>query len=266
MKILGDILNKAIWLIILLLAFGAGYVFILRNFLSPPPVPTTLPGATNNNTPLPQEQATNPNQTEIPTPNPSSSASPSPLKTESPTPLTPSPQPTPKQDSTSSTPSSTSYTLPALALPNQVALSVPKKLTPGAILSIYENLDNNSRPDPINYSPTTTKEVAGLSLTSVRQSEFQEVSGYFLAQKSGNYAFVISFPDNLYIDSNNLRLRIDGQPLGNVKGGSVNLEKGWHKVDLFYYEQSGNGANQIQVKWGLEGSSLVRLQTWRPAS
>jgi hypothetical protein len=125
-------------------------------------------------------------------------------------------------------------------------------------------MDNNTHPDTINYSPSSKKEVDGLTLTNLKSGEFQEVSGYFLAEKTGSYTFVISFPDDLRLDSSNLRLRIDGQPLGNVKGGSVNLEQGWHKVDLFYFDDYNNGANQqIQVKWGLEGSDLKRMQVWR---
>lgn len=268
MKIFETIFTKIIWAIILLLLFGAGCVFILRNFLNPPPVPAVLPVASSS--PLPpqpiptQEQAAPFEPTSTPSPNPETTPNPETV----PTPEA-SNQSADAVSKTSATPSPiatnpNSTALPALALPNQVALSAPKKMTPGAVLSIYENVDNNSRPDPINYSPTTTKKVDGLSLTTVKPSEFQQVSGYFLAQKLGNYSFVMTFGDNLYLDASNLRLKIDGQPLGNVKGGSLNLERGWHKVDLFYWESSGNGANQIQVKWGLEGSSLVRMQTYRP--
>jgi hypothetical protein len=293
-QVFNNLFAKIIWFIIFLLLFGAGCVFALKTFLNPPPV-TTLP--TSNIAPQAQPTATatnNPTEAESPSPTPSdtptssdaSTPTPQPTASDVPTPTpapitstpattTPPPvTPTPATTSNKYLPTaepnnSNSSALPALALPNQVVLSVPKKLKPGATLSIFENVDNNNRPDPINYSPTTTKEVAGLSLISVKQSEFQEVSGYFLAERSGNFAFVVTIPENSSLDSTNLRLRIDGQPLSNVKGGSVNLDKGWHKVDLFYFENSSYNSstvNQIQVKWGLEGSNLKRMQTWREVS
>jgi hypothetical protein len=297
-QVFNSLFSKIVWGIICLLLFGAGCVFVLRNFLNPPPVPIV---PASNTAPQAQPTPTNPTQTETSSPTPSDSATATPTPTQpsasdtstppqssdgqapetsatpTPAPSTPSsttpslvtssPTATPNKYLPTSEPNnSNSSALPALALPNQVVLSVPKKLKPGAMLSIFENVDNNNRPDPINYSPTTTKEVAGLSLTSVKQSEFQEVSGYFLAERSGNFAFVITIPDNSNLDSTNLRLKIDGQPLSNVKGGSVTLDKGWHKVDLFYFESNSSTVNQIQVKWGLEGSNLKRLQTWREVS
>lgn len=262
MQVLSNIFSKLVWLVVGLFLFAAGGVVALR-FLSPPPV-ATVPNSQQLPQPIP---TTSPNQTEI------SSPTPSPSDTPVATPLQPttsaSPAATATPDGTASTtqttPTSTNpSSLPAIALPDQVALVAPKNLRPGAILSIYENVDNNSNPDSINYSPTSRKKVDGLSLTNLKRGEFQQVSGYFLAERNGNFSFVISFPDDLRLDSTNLRLRIDGQPLSNVKGGSVTLDKGWHKVDLFYFDDyNNNAASQIQVKWGLEGSDLKRLQVWR---
>ena len=218
MQVFKNLFAKIVWGIIFLLLFGAGCVFVLKNFLNPPPVPT-LPAS--NTAPQAQPTPTNPTQAETPLPTPSDPPTPQPSASDVPTPATatplstnpPEPTSTPNTSLPTSEPNnSNSSALPALALPNQVVLSVPKKLKPGAMLSIFENVDNNNRPDPINYSPTITKEVAGLSLISVKQSEFQEVSGYFLAERSGNYAFVITIPDNSNLDSTNLRLKIDGQP------------------------------------------------------
>lgn len=128
-------------------------------------------------------------------------------------------------------------------------------------------MDNNERPDPIRYSPSFKKEVPGLSLINTSRTEFEEVSGYFLVNQTGNYSFVIPVPDNYYLTLVNLRLRIDGQPLPNVKGGTVTLASGWHKVDLFFFAYNSNmGASQIQVKWGLEGNDLRLLQTWKEAA
>lgn len=144
---------------------------------------------------------------------------------------------------------------------------MPKKLKPGAVLSIYEDVDNSDHPDPIRYSPSFKKEVTGLSLINTSRTEFEEVSGYFLANQTGNYNFVISVPENYYLNLANLRLRIDGQPLPNVKGGTVNLGTGLHKIDLFFFGYGTNiPASQIQVKWGLEGSDLRLMQTWKEAA
>jgi hypothetical protein len=261
-QVLSNIFSKLVWLVIGLFLFAAGGVVALR-FLSPPPV-ASVPSSQQLPQPTP---TTTPAQTEISSPSPSDTSIAAPLQpTTSASPAaTATPDGTASTTQTSTT-STNPSSLPAIALPDQVALVAPKKLKPGAILSIYENMDNNSNPDSINYSPTSRKEVDGLTLTNLKRGEFQQVSGYFLAEKNGSYSFVISFPDDLRLDSTNLRLRIDGQPLSNVKGGSVNLERGWHKVDLFYFDDyNNNAASQIQVKWGLEGSDLKRLQVWREA-
>lgn len=226
---------------------------------TPTPTPTETP--TETSTPEPSTTTPSPAVTAslpaVPTPFPTSTSA------------TLKPDTAPLQSTSTTSVSTSSSALPALELSNKVALTVPLKMERGAKRFTFKNVDDNSRPDPDNYSPIDTKPVAGLSLTSLKQSEFQQVEGYILVEKTGNYAFVVSFPDNLYLDFTNLRLRIDGQPLSNVKGGNVTLEKGWHKVDLFYWEannSTGGGANQIEIKWGLEGSNLKRMQTWREVS
>lgn len=267
MKAINSFFSNIIWFILIALSVAGASVLALR-YLSPPPV-TTLPSSGSVPTPTPKPQATEatpstPASTLDPS-NPNRAASPTDPPTPAQVPLTPttsSATPTPTNTSETAT-SPNPAAMPALALPTQVVLNAPKKLEKGAILSIYDNVDNNSSPDPINYSPTSRKKTAGLSLIYV-ENGFQEVSGYFLAEKTGTYAFVLSFPHNYSLDTNNLRLRIDGQPLSNVKGGNLILEKGWHQVDLFLY--APNNAlvpGQIQVKWGLEGSNLKPLQVWR---
>lgn len=263
-KKLGSIFSKIIWFVVIFLA-AVGVSIAVAQFLAPQQVnnvpaivrPAPLqPIATNS--PVSETPAPDTNTSEVATPQPQPNADNS--TTGATTTATPTSTPTPATNPNTSA-------LPALEQPDKVTLVAPRKLTKGAVLRIFENVDNSQRPDPINYSPSSSKEVAGLTLTSVSQSQFQEVSGYFLAERTANYAFVITFPDNANLDSNYLRLRIDGQPLSNVKGGTVNLEKGWHKVDLFYFEPySGSVANQIQVKWGLEGTDLKRLQVWREAA
>jgi hypothetical protein len=297
MKVFSTIFEKIIWFVIFLFLFIGGGIFVLRVFLAPPPVQT--PSSPNQSRPqVTPTTAANPTATSN-TPTPTTNTSSSQIdSTPAPSPTAPTPTPTvtpsiearvsitPTADSSpapnsslSNEPNSNSETSstssddestenanpqiqPALALPNQVAMNVPRRLRRGAVLSIYENVDNNIQPDPINYSPSVRKNVAGLTLINLNQSQFQEVSGYFLVEKTGDYSFVISFPDT-YVSLNSLRLRIDGQPLDNLKGGNISLERGWHKIDLFYMEGYNSVANQIQVKWGRVGSNLKRLQTWR---
>ncbi len=47
MKIFSDIGSKFVWFIIVVLAVGFGYVFVLKNFLNPPPA-TVAPISTNS--------------------------------------------------------------------------------------------------------------------------------------------------------------------------------------------------------------------------
>ncbi len=222
MKVFGDIGSKFVWFIIIVLAVGFGYVFVLRNFLNPPPAAvSSVPSPTSTLNPPAQ----------LPAPAASSGVN--------------EPAPTLVPDSeNSSTVSNVTSTdielspMPALALPDQVALKVPEKLEKGGLLKIYDNNDGNENPDPIMYSPTKVVKTQGISAIELNRGQFQEVSGYFLVKDTGNYNFTVG-PDLVpYLRLSNIRTRIDGATLPNVKGGRVSLESGWHQVSLYVNTQN----------------------------
>lgn len=248
MKVFGDIGSKFVWFIIIVLAVGFGYVFVLRNFLNPPP-------AAVSSVPSPSSTLNPPAQ--LPAPAASSGVN--------------EPAPTLVPDSENSSPVSNvtstdieSSPMPALALPDQVALKVPEKLEKGALLKIYVNNDDNQSPDPIEYSPSKVLKTPGLSVISTsNRSEFQEVSGYFLVEKPGNYNLTVNYPQDYYwAKLSNFRTKIDGISLPTPKGGRVALAPGWHQVSLFLYA-SNVEANSIQTLFGAEGETLKPLIVWR---
>lgn len=254
MKVFGDIGSKFVWFIVIVLAVGFGYVFILKNFLNPPPA-----------TVLPVSPSSSPAQALSPAQSPNS-VSASPLTGE------PSPILVPDSEnsstvnnvSSSSTTDIESSPMPALALPDQVALKVPEKLEKGALLKVYVNNDDNESPDPIEYSPSKVLKTPGLALVNTsNRSEFQEVSGYFLVEKPGNYNLTVSYPQEYYwAKLSNFRTKIDGISLPTPKGGRVALEPGWHHVSLFLYARNVE-VNSIRPLFGLEGETLKPLIVWR---
>ena len=250
MKVFGDIGSKFVWFIVIVLAVGFGYVFVLKNFLNPPPA-----------TVLPVSPSSSPAQALSPAQSPNS-VSASPLAGE------PSPTLVPDSEnsstvnnvSSSSTTDTESSPMPALALPDEVALKVPQKLEKGGVLKIYDNNDGNDSPDPVMYSPTKVVQTKGMSVIELDRGQFQEVSGYFLVKDTGNYNFTVG-PDLVpYLRLSNLRTRIDGSTLPNVKGGRVALEEGWHQVSLFVNTQN---VTALSLTWGLEGETLKPLIVWR---
>lgn len=256
MKVFSDIGSKFIWFIIVILAVGFGYVFVLRNFLNPPPATVS-----------PVSPSSSPVQALSPAPSPDSVAINSNTGEPSPT-LVPDNENSSNVDDVSSSTTSTTDTesspMPALALPDEVALKVPEKLEKGALLKVYVNNDDNEYPDPIQYSPSKVLKTPGLSVVSTsNRSEFQEVSGYFLVEKPGNYNLTVSYPQDYYwAKLSNFRTKIDGISLPTPKGGRVALDPGWHHVSLFLYA-SNVDANSIRTLFGREGETLKPLIVWR---
>lgn len=244
------------------------------NALSPAPVqPPSLPVTSNPPLPSPTDSSASappptpvasapvpPSAAPIPVGS-SPSADPTASPSSSPLPSEPSPSLVPNSSSASPAADNKSGSQPALALPNQPTLQVPKKLEKGGILKIYYNNDNNPSPDPLVYSASKTIKTHGLSLFPLDTDHFQEVSGYFLVKKTGTYNFAISLPANYFnFDLVNIRLKIDGTALPTVKGGRTALDEGWHEVSLFAYKADGN---YVHVSWGQEGQDLQIMEVWR---
>lgn len=293
MRVLGEIGNKIVWFVIILFVFGIGYVWVLKTFLNPPAVvptvaaplpvtsnptpaapnsvafpvvPSPAPVATSSSVTSPSPDASNPS---LPSSagNPSSSSQLAPAVNE-PTPAAGEPSPvaaTPNDANNTVAPQANSQVLPALALPEQVALQVPKKLEMGGILKIYYNNDNNSKPDPILYSPLRVLKTPGLNLIPTNEDKFSEASGYFLVDKYGIYNFATILPTNNYMDLDDIRVKIDGTLLPNVKGGRLELERGWHYVTLFM-KTGRYDPKLVRVSVGREGETLKPLQVWREAA
>lgn len=265
MRVFSDIGSKIIWFIIAVLLLGTGFVWVLRTFLSPPAV-SPPPVASVPQSPLPvnSSQSLNPSSpvtsptpvANSPTANQNTTGEPSPV-------LVPdSNNSSLEGDTNSSATNNTESSMPALALPDQVALKVPQKLEKGGILRIYDNNDGNENPDPVMYSPSKIVKTQGLSFIHPTRGQFQEVSGYFLVKEDGNYNFTVTPQLDAYLRLSQLRTRINGATLPNVKGGRVALERGWHHISLFAYLRN---PDSVGMTWGREGEALMPLTVWREA-
>lgn len=253
MRIFSDIGSKFVWFVIAALIVGFGYVFVLKNFLNPPPA--TVSPISPSSSPV---QALAPAQSPAPLAANSGTGEPSPI-------LVPdSENSSTVDDPNSLATSADSSPMPALALPDEVALKVPEKLEKGALLKVYVNNDDNQSPDPIQYSPSKVLKTPGLSVINTsNRSEFQEVSGYFLVEEPGNYNLTVDYPQNYYwAKLSNFRTKVDGISLPTPKGGRVALDEGWHHVSLFLYANNIE-ANSIRTLFGSEGETLKPLVVWR---
>ena len=242
-----------------LLALGAGFVLVLKFFLNPPkaatssvnpvskstqivPPPTTPPitnkPALNNN---PQTQPVKSNETN----------------------LANNPQPKLKTEPEESTAT-------AIEQPIESVLEIPRNLERGANLKLYVNLDeDDSQPNPLNHSPREITKTNKIALASTAEKDnFQSALGYFKVSKSGEYNFLLEGDerDRRYLKNATIKLRIDNEALDHNLGGRVSLEKGWHKIELYYYPRTYArkiDETQIEVKMGNPGEIAKSLEVWR---
>jgi hypothetical protein len=257
MRFFGDAASKILWGLVIVLAIAAGMAWFVRAFLQPPDL-----SASQSNLPAP---VTTPNdQTTTPETTTSTNSDPSQVSTtDTSTTTTTTDSSTTTAPDTATTPGT--ETLPAIAQAEDVAVKVPNKVEKGGILKLFTNNDGNEYPDPIQYSPEKILKTNGLSLVGIgERGKFQEVSGYFLVEETGNYNFVVDYPESWYWarEKANFRLKVDGQTLPTSKGGRLSLEKGWHTISLFLYAYRIDG-NLARVSWGREGETLKPIVIWR---
>ena len=260
MKGLFDGLLK--WIIVAL-ALGAGFVFVLKTLLNPPrasaPISQTpqssqpLSPPIQNNKPEKLPQVNDENTTSNPNNLESQSGSNSPKEEPE---LVRNNQPQGND-------------IPVNEQPEEYVLEIPEKLEEGADLKVYLNNDSNLNPNPANYSPSKVEKTPNIALvSSERQDIFQESTGYFKVEKSGAYNFLVAHPDKFYFEDGRLVTKIDSEPLSNSRGGRVELSEGWHRIDLFYNPQNYGrriDAEEITVKMALPGEVAEPIDIWREA-
>lgn len=259
---MGGIFNGFVKSIFILLALGFGCVFVIKNFLNPPQAtippaqqtqPVAAPPANNQQNPTKQTSQTNQNQSQ-----PTNSSG-----TNSSTPVS--------DPSSNDDPELVADTnnIPTVEQPEEKVLEIPEKLEPGAELKVYINNDDAKKPNPASYSPSKIARTENISLQAKEETDiFQESSGYFKVEKSGEYNVVVEAPGkSYYYDKGNLVTKIDQEPLKDFRGGRIALDKGWHKLDLFY-NPSGYAKkvdeSQIKVKMGTPGNLAKNIDIWRP--
>ena len=250
--------------IILLLALGAGFVFVLKTFLNPPkasvpltsnPAPSqpTSPPIEKNNPSNPVESATessNLENSEINQSQPSnnnSTAEPELIRNNQPE----------------------TNNIPTNKQPEEFVLEIPSRLEEGAELKVYLNNDDSVNPNPVNYSPSQVIKTKNIVLKPEEEDNiFQESTGYFRISESGEYNFLIEHPDKHYFDEGRLVTKVDQKPLGNSRGGRIKLDEGWHRIDVFYNPQNYArkiDEEEISIKMGRPGEVAERIEIWREA-
>lgn len=250
--------------IILLLALGAGFVFVLKTFLNPPkasvpltsnPAPSqpTSPPIEKNNPSNPVESATessNLENSEINQSQPSnnnSTAEPELIRNNQPE----------------------TNNIPTNKQPEEFVLEIPSRLEEGAELKVYLNNDDSVNPNPVNYSPSQVIKTKNIVLKPEEEDNiFQESTGYFRISESGEYNFLIEHPDKHYFDEGRLVTKVDQEPLGNSRGGRIKLDEGWHRIDVFYNPQNYArkiDEEEISIKMGRPGEVAERIEIWREA-
>ncbi len=163
-------------------------------------------------------------------------------------------------------PSINSNVLPAIAQQQEPIIQAPKKLEKGGILKIYQNIDRNIYPNPLQYTPDKIIKTDGLELMSLAKGShlFQEASGYFLVNRNGHYNFILNIPETWKAGTlkiHELSIKIDGFILKLPTGGEIYLEKGWHKIALF--SQQDLAGEYPSLSWQESGQPVKPVQVWR---
>lgn len=246
--------------IILLLVLGGGFVFVLKTFLNPPKASVPLP------TNPPPTQSSQPPQTNKPT-NPVQTSK-SPVNNSN-QPQSPATNSTQEPELVTTSKNNNNNNIPTTEQPEEYILEIPPKLEQGAELKVFVNNDNSDNPNPSNYSPSQIIKTKNINLSPQEEKDvFQESTSYFKVEETGEYNFLIGFDNNdrHYLDEGELVGKIDQSPLGNPRGGRVELDKGWHRLDLFYNPQfyaRRIDENAITVKMGLPGKIAQTMEIWR---
>ncbi len=83
--------------------------------------------------------------------------------------------------------------------------------------------------------------------------------GYFKAEKDGVYTFSTNSDDGSLLYINN-KLVVDNGKNHSLKSesGAIALKKGWHRLNISYYEAGGAGG--LSVYYALQGENLQPLQ------
>lgn len=241
MQFVNGLFSKILWALLIVVLLAGGYIFLVRNLVKPPQIATT---------------PTQPNPTSPPpTPSNSNSSPDGNIDDFNPTLVERTDDVDPTEDM-----------LPALAQDEDVVLEMPEKLEPGGILKYYLNTDDAPHPDPVKYSPIEVYQTEGLELVSIKRNSqnFQEVSGYFRVEETDYYNFIVNLPQDWQrnnLDSEEIRLKIDGFKLPSHLGGKVYLEKGWHKINFFLDHLVDS--DYPTITWAKEGEVAKPLKVWR---
>ena len=239
MRFFSELSNKLFWLILGIVFLSLGYFFVVRNLLNPPrianvPTSNSSPNSTpqsKSNTSLSESKETNFSEND-------------PLKW----------QPELKETSSSNE---------QIIQANKEIIPIPKNLKRGVFLSIYHNEIEEINPEPHLYQPKFVIDAPNLVFASwyPKYNEFQEVQGFFYVPENSSYDFFVRRTEAIdnYLNQNPnariLSLSINGFKFLSHKGGTINLEKGWHHVSLFFNPPLGYqnpralGASLISVWW-----------------
>lgn len=268
MRFFSDLTNKLFWFVLGVIFLSFGYLFVIRNFLNPPKI-STVPSIPPQTTPNPQVVS---HPSNVPSSNPVDW------------------QPNLDRSQTKTSEKNPLDWQPNLdTMPAGKVIEVPKRLTKGAILYVYENEIDETNPDPDLYRPKLKLKMPSLRLVEWFDSEFQNATGFFYVPEDGTYKFAIEQVKKLklfreYKERNLLKLSINGTPFKRYEGGTISLEKGWHYVNLYFnplksylhsnvfYRYPKNlderldiWISDFNVNWGKEGNSLTPLVTYRAA-
>lgn len=258
--------------IFILLALSAGFVFVLKTFLNPPKASVPIASDPTASAPI----ASNPESPQQLSPSNKESNSNNSLEETSKSnnlEISNSNKSQSLETSSIAEPElvnnsqSQKNNIPTTKQPKEYVLEIPPKLEEGAELKIFVNNDDSANPNPANYSPSKIIKTKNIVLSpGARDDVFQESTGYFKVEKAGEYNFLIEHSGDRYYDDGRLVGKIDQEPLGNPKGGRMELDRGWHRLDLFYNPQNYArriDEREVSVKMGRPGEIAETIDIWR---
>ncbi|MBW4696873.1 MAG: hypothetical protein KME03_03020 [Aphanocapsa lilacina HA4352-LM1] len=147
----------------------------------------------------------------------------------------------------------------------QIVTPPAKQFEPGAVLSIFADQNSGSRKlrDPSLDSPKQVFAVPSFTTVQIGLTDYQEVRGYILVDKTATYNFSVAKSPTGYSSGAHTVLRINNIIIGeeyvnktSPLQGQIRLKPGWHRISVV---TKGRDSAGMYATWAPAAQQLTLL-------